>query len=1103
MKVKECLNCSFNRLSYVAERSDQTKIIRCNKCRLMMVEILNDNLDNLYNDSYFEKNENTGVGYQDYFSKPALNMIGKYAFARLAVNNFGKHLDLGCASGLLMDIFVSNGFKSYGLEISKQAVEICANKGLNVIVSNLHSFPEKYDSFDIITGYDVLEHVDRPGTVVSNIAKSLSKNGVFVFTTLAVTEYNNEDYWFNNSLEHFIYYDQESLSNILEEHFGAGNFFFKKVTINGVAEFWGYAFKKRSKQIQLIEDYFLNQGDIKDLTDNYHLSLYLCQISRFEDAKKIIKSNEKHWNINQVILSNFSYNYLQGHFDQALKFIDGYRYFISSDSLLWHAVYDCESKMREIDKFVLNHESSKQIIDLRDKILDIKSSKSYVLSTKIASTFSFLKRLPKLPYRILKKIIKSTVLPSLSKMKRTTKSLLPKKKEKKYRVINQIKWESNTPLIAVVIPFYNRHKTIDQTINSLRLQTFKNFEVILVDDGSSEENSKKKIVQLKKDPFINKVIIQKNKGVASARNNGIKNSKAKYIVCLDSDDLIEPTYLEKCALLLETHPDISIVSTYMTIFIENKLTFNRDNPFSDSISILINNNTVKVDSIDKEKKYKHSDYSSLRLIEDNMLITASMFRRKAWLDVGGYKSNIGYEDWEFWINLHEHGHRGRQIPEYLFRYRVDINSRFIDDRSKHRFNMQNIKKLHPNYISIVKNYEDQFMLHEHVIVPDTALINFKQQKIYTKKVHRKRVLVTIPWMTFGGAETLMLNFINTLKSDYDFSFITGIKSSNEWEYKFRQITANIYHLANIFEEEKQKLNFILNYIKTRKVDILHIIHNEFSLYAIPIIRKKHPSVKIIITMFNDSVDYFENVIKASPYVDAITADNNRVIETIINSDYFHSDAELRIIPNGIDTINKFYNDESSRSIARKELKINNEEIAVFYVGRLSPEKNPDKYLESIKIINKTTSNKFRFFMIGDGNLTTQLMHNYREVFKYKNFSYLGYKDNIDYYLRAADIFVLPSDIEGFPLSVLEAMAVGVAPICSSVGALPDIIENDLNGYLVKPGCVDQIVECILKLGNDRRKLKLVKTNARKTVEEKYNLQNLKNNYSALYEGTEK
>ncbi len=106
-------------------------------------------------------------------------------------------------------------------------------------------------------------------------------------------------------------------------------------------------------------------------------------------------------------------------------------------------------------------------------------------------------------------------------------------------------------LISVVIPVYNCGPYLDDCLNSLVAQTWKNWEAILVDDGSTDDSPGKCDAWAKRDPRV-RVIHQQNQGVSAARNAGIDAVKGKYLAFVDADDWVEPEYLQTLFSLVQT-----------------------------------------------------------------------------------------------------------------------------------------------------------------------------------------------------------------------------------------------------------------------------------------------------------------------------------------------------------------------------------------------------------------------------------------------------------------------------------------------------------------------------------------------------------------------
>ncbi len=734
-----------------------------------------------------------------------------------------------------------------------------------------------------------------------------------------------------------------------------------------------------------------------------------------------------------------------------------------------HQKNDVLTEYQEYKAEVINLRT--QVFQYRDELHTIKNSRVIGRIIKFRKFIGkTIPRLKRLPVRVARKVssLVSRILPSVIKRKIKTAWSLMNNKQITYHMVSNKFWELKLPLMSVVIPYYNRADTIDETLESLLTQTFQNIEIIIVDDGSTDPESAQKLKNLKAAGLNAEFIYQENRGVAAARNTGISKAKGKYVICLDSDDILEPTFIEKSVIVLETDPDSSLITTHQQMFgVVNEL-------------------------------YKNTQYHPLHLDKDNRIITAAAFRREAWQVAGGYKSTIGYEDWEFWLNLSEHGHWARLIPEPLFRYRTSMQSRYVEDKDLHWSNIKKIQELHPNYRKIVKKLVTQRRRVRKLIDPATAFINIDKPNSYqSNKNDTQNVLIAIPWMTFGGAETLIVNFCNEVKDEYNLSFITGLQSEHEWEYKFREITNNIYHLASLFDDAKLCMEFISNYIKTRNIHILHIVHTSFMFDMLAEIKRRHPSLKVVTTVFNDRA-HFQDSVKTNKYIDAYTTDNMSV------ADHYRKDLgeskQVTVIPNGINSHDNFNPIMYDRIKEREVLGIEPSDIAIFFIGRLSEEKNPDVFLEVAKnTVAVDSANRIKFFVIGDGGMKPSVEKMVADI-NSQNVIYLGYQSEIARYLSAADIFVLPSAIEGFPLSILEAMAMRVVVIASDVGAVSEVIDSGKDGFVVSPGSAKEITETILTLADKADLLRDIKAQARKKIDKKYSNKILGDNYKKLYRG---
>lgn len=199
--------------------------------------------------------------------------------------------------------------------------------------------------------------------------------------------------------------------------------------------------------------------------------------------------------------------------------------------------------------------------------------------------------------------------------------------------------------VSIIIPCYNQGQYVAEAIESALAQTYKNIEIIVVNDASTDNSadvineyakSNKKIL------FFNEEV---NKGVIFARNLAISAATGDYILPLDADDIIAKEYVEKAVKILDEKPEVKIVYCR---------------------SMLFGN---------KQKEFKLDDFSLDTIIFHNCIPNTGMYRRCDFIAAGGYKKymNNGWEDWDLWLSIIEKAEDKdncvERINEILFFYR--------------------------------------------------------------------------------------------------------------------------------------------------------------------------------------------------------------------------------------------------------------------------------------------------------------------------------------------------------------------------------------------------------------------------------------------------
>lgn len=230
-------------------------------------------------------------------------------------------------------------------------------------------------------------------------------------------------------------------------------------------------------------------------------------------------------------------------------------------------------------------------------------------------------------------------------------------------------------IVSVIIPCYNQGCYIDECLESVINQTYKYIEIIIVDDGSTDKATIKKLKEIKNNNV--KIIHIENSGVSNARNVGIQNSLGKYILPLDADDKIHSTYIEKSVDILKQNKSIDIVYCITQFFGEKNGLF------------VLNDFTVK------------------EMLIHNLVICTAMFRKDDFYLAKGYNKNmiLGYEDWDFWLSMVENNKKFYRINEVLFYYRIKKVSRNADLAKVKRKELSMIEQVYNNHKSLYEKYE--------------------------------------------------------------------------------------------------------------------------------------------------------------------------------------------------------------------------------------------------------------------------------------------------------------------------------------------------------------------------------------------------------------
>lgn len=221
----------------------------------------------------------------------------------------------------------------------------------------------------------------------------------------------------------------------------------------------------------------------------------------------------------------------------------------------------------------------------------------------------------------------------------------------------------SSPAFTIVMPAHDNASTIGEAIESVLRQTRSDWELIVVDDGSSDGTAD--VAESVADPRVCVVREQTNRGPAAARNRGISLAQAPLICTLDSDDLWLPQYLETMASALEANPDVSVAFTDAWVLNETTRRVRKKSAmaFQDP----------------PESVPEDAEAFLVELLRRNFIYNSVAARCEALRSVGGYDERLWVgEDWELWLRLAAAGFRFIRIPQLLAVYRQRTDSLMSD-----------------------------------------------------------------------------------------------------------------------------------------------------------------------------------------------------------------------------------------------------------------------------------------------------------------------------------------------------------------------------------------------------------------------------------------
>lgn len=644
------------------------------------------------------------------------------------------------------------------------------------------------------------------------------------------------------------------------------------------------------------------------------------------------------------------------------------------------------------------------------------------------------------------------------------------------------------PLYSFIIPVYNTGPYIYETLDSIVAQTFRHsaFQVILIDDCSTDAETIAIINGLMANPFYKDLPVEvirneKNSWLAETRNVGARKAKGKYLVCLDSDDTIEPDFIMHAHLAFAAYPNASWV--YPSV---RKFGYRNQQDIA-------------------------PDFSARRLFLENYVVAISPVRRDLWEQLGGQRTfRINekvklFEDWDFWQRALAMGKFGVPIKKTIFNYRQNVTSLITrseeegslsslmayrknwtalfgirrSDKNFKKDNSQNLNNFglasrafrkgikimtgrNPSnlrisdvlaYVFYPSHFANKRLNSGKSLTKSHKFAGFKQgfeldidKQMVPAASNRGTLLCTHFTWAVGGAENVLYDYLSVAKN----KGMKVIDVVNECDndnsalrHKFKSVATVQYSLDEIAAGPYPRLLALWELIKTERPSHILNMSNPFLYLLTPLIRQKFPET--IISDLLHCEEYNENgwFEAAYPFQQYV---HQRVVisefwKNVLIRKYRESADKIKVVYNMVDA-DRLLSKQYHRNELLVSAGIDPSKKIIGFLGRFHEQKRPDIFVALAENMQRYPD--YHFVMAGNGALLDGLKNRMNAL---PNLSYLGPTQSPEKIFSMFDVAVFPSRFEGYALVSMECACMGVPVIVPDINGFKEQIDNGKFGLM--------------------------------------------------------
>jgi len=580
---------------------------------------------------------------------------------------------------------------------------------------------------------------------------------------------------------------------------------------------------------------------------------------------------------------------------------------------------------------------------------------------------------------------------------------------------------NNKPKITIVTAYYNGHKYIDETINSVLNQTFPCWEWIIVNDGSTQEESLNKLKEIEKIDNRIKIVSNKNSGPSVTRDYGAKlaSESSDYLFFLDDDDVINKTYLECAYWTLQTNKDASWAYADVLNFQGMEYKW------------------IKYFDSEMEKK-------------ENLLVLTALIRKKDFWEVNGFelKEKAVSEDWNLWLKLLAKGKKPVRMNFEGFWYRRKESGselqRAAGNKQRALEIIEQTRKTIKEKVEAIQYPKQKYNWEE---IKESVLENVKYEICDNGRVN---ILMIIPWMVTGGADKFNLDIIKRIdKNKFNIIVVNTQPKVNNWRQEFEEHVI-VYDLTTFLHREYW-VAFINNLIEQYKINLIFNTNSYIGYSMIPYLKAKYPDIPIMDYVhmeewYNRNGGYSRDSSRIASCIDK-TLVCNKNSEKILVKHFKRNEKEVDTVYIGVDE--KIFNPENyNKEEILKEYNIKNEQnkYILSYICRIDLQKRPLLLVEVLRKL-KEKRKDFMCLIAGDGPMLECVQEKLKKYDLIKDVVFLGNIKETGKVYKISDLTINCSIKEGLALTSYESIAMGVPVVSANVGGQAELINEEVGAVV--------------------------------------------------------